>query len=85
MQILKLLQGDEDVMEWAQSEVSVLKESDNEDEEAYTVPSVHPHQIDLALFEADDDKTSLSSIEQNNQHSMEDYLRGRWSRSSSLD
>lgn len=72
-------------MEWAQSEVSVPKESDKEDEEAYPVPSVHPHHIDLTLFEADDDTTSLSSIEQNNHHSMEDYLRGRLSSSSIFD
>lgn len=88
MQILKLLQGEEDVVDWAKSEVSVTKESDNQDEEGYSVPSVRPqpHHIDLALLEADDDTTSFSSsVDQNNHHSLENYLQERWSRSSSFD
>lgn len=85
MQILKLLQGVEDAVEWAKSEVNVPKETDLQDEEAYPVRSFPSHHIDLTLLEADDDATSLSSIDQNHHHSLEDYLRGRLSGSSIFD
>ncbi|KAJ8624747.1 hypothetical protein MRB53_033277 [Persea americana] len=84
-QILKLLLGVEDVVEWAKSEVNVPKETDLQDEEAYPVRGFPSHHIDLTLLEADDDATSLSSIEQNHHHSLEDYLRGRLSGSSIFD
>jgi hypothetical protein len=39
--------------------------------------------LNLALLDVEDDSLSLSSIEWS--ISLEDYLQGRWSRSSSLD
>lgn len=39
--------------------------------------------LNLALLDVEDDSLSLSSIEQS--VSLEDYLQGRWSRSSSFD
>ncbi|XP_058090781.1 protein kinase STUNTED-like [Magnolia sinica] len=82
-QVLKLLQGDEDTMKWAMSQAND-PELDNQDEEAYPAPRVQSHQLGLTLLEGDDD-TSVSSIEQNNHRSLEDFLRERWSRSSSFD
>lgn len=75
-QILKLLQGDEDVVEWAKAEVNVPKESDNQDE-VYPTPSIRSSNLDLSLLEADDDTTSTSSsIDQTKHHSLEDCFRG---------
>ncbi|XP_077246632.1 protein kinase STUNTED-like isoform X2 [Tasmannia lanceolata] len=84
-QILRLLQGDDDVAKWAKFHDCVPKEMDNQDEEEYPSPNARSHNLSLALLEGDDDTTSVSSIEQNTHKSLEDYLRGRCSRSSSFD
>ncbi|OVA19591.1 Protein kinase domain [Macleaya cordata] len=84
-QIVKLLQGEKDIEEWVNSHVNDLKESDNEEgDEAYPDSSVESH-LGLALLDVEDDTTSFSSVEQNNHHTLEDYLKGRWSRSSSFN
>lgn len=70
MQILKLLQGVEGIVEWAKSEVNVPKETDLQDEEEYPVPSARSHHIDLTLLEAEDNATSISSMEQNQHYSL---------------
>ncbi|KAL5995663.1 hypothetical protein ACLOJK_025730 [Asimina triloba] len=83
-QVMKLLQGDEDAVRWAMSQGDAYKEPDNQDDESYPSPSVHS-KLGLSLLEGEDDSTSVSSIEPNNHRSLEDYLRDRWSRSSSFD
>lgn len=52
------------------------------DGEACPSSNLQSH-LNLALLDVEDDSLSLSSIEQS--VSLEDYLQGRWSRSSSFD
>ncbi|GMH00925.1 hypothetical protein Nepgr_002764 [Nepenthes gracilis] len=80
--VVKLLQGDMDVMKWARLQVYASENSDMVDEEAFPFSNIQSH-LNLALLDVEDDSLSLSSIEQN--VSIEDYLKGRWSRSSSFD
>ncbi|XP_027360012.1 probable receptor-like protein kinase At5g18500 isoform X2 [Abrus precatorius] len=79
--ILKLLLGDEEVTRWAEQEVSVPQELDEFDEEP--APTNIQSHLNLALLDLEDDAVSISSTEQS--VSLEDYLQGRWSRSSSFD
>ncbi|KAK7350905.1 hypothetical protein VNO77_09948 [Canavalia gladiata] len=80
--ILKLLHGDEDVIRWAEQEVGAPQEElDGFDEEP--APTNIQSHLNLALLDLDDDAVSVCSTEQS--VSMEDYLQGRWSRSSSFD
>jgi len=81
MQILKLLHGDEEVIRWAEQEVIAPQELDGCDEEP--VPTNIQSHLNLALLDLEDDTISISSTEQS--VSLEDYLHGRWSRSSSFD
>lgn len=55
---------------------------DTVDDEACPRSNIQSH-LNLALLDVEDDSLSMSSIEQN--VSLEDYLQGRWSRSSSFD
>ncbi|KAK4264707.1 hypothetical protein QN277_025846 [Acacia crassicarpa] len=77
--ILKLLQGDEEVTSWAKQEVGAPEELDAFDGGPNNIQS----HLNLALLDLDDDTASVSSSEQS--VSLEDYLQGRWSRSSSFD
>jgi hypothetical protein len=61
-----------------------LESQDNNDDEVYPNSSAELH-LSLALLDVDDDSTSYSSLEQRNSLSSEEYLKGRWSRSSSFD
>ncbi|XP_030543696.1 protein kinase STUNTED [Rhodamnia argentea] len=79
--ILKLLQGDEEVLEWARQQINSSEELDEMDGEDSPV-SIQSH-LNLALQDLEDDSLSVSSTEQS--MSSEDYLRSRWSRSSSFD
>uniref|UniRef100_A0A0E0MDD6 Protein kinase domain-containing protein n=1 Tax=Oryza punctata TaxID=4537 RepID=A0A0E0MDD6_ORYPU len=85
--VLKLLNGDNGILKWARSEVGLSYESDG-DEPVVTPPENNRNiqsYINLA-FDVDDDSASVSSndfIAANT--SLEEYLRGRWSRSSSFD
>lgn len=81
IQILKLLHGDEEVIRWAEQEVIAPQELDGCDEEP--VPTNIQSHLNLALLDLEDDTVSISSTEQS--VSLEDYLQGRWSRSSSFD
>ncbi|CAL9056206.1 unnamed protein product [Musa banksii] len=85
--VLKLLQGDnDDVLRWARSQVSTSEELEGLDDEAAVFQSnsnIQSH-INLALQDIDDDSMSISSTERPNM-SWEEYLQGRWSRSSSFD
>lgn len=80
-QVLKLLQGDEEITRWARQEVSASDELDALDGEA--VPTNIKSHLNMALLDLEDDSLSTSSGEQS--ISVEDYLRGRWSRSTSFD
>ncbi|KAJ1401237.1 UspA [Sesbania bispinosa] len=79
--ILKLLRGVEEVTRWAELEASAPEELDGFDEEP--VPTNIQSHLNLALLDLEDDAVSISSTEQS--VSLEDYLQGRWSRSSSFD
>lgn len=81
-QISKILKGDAVVMKWARLEINALKASELLDEEASPTSNLRSH-LNLALLDVEDDALSLWSVDQN--VSLEDYLRGRWSRSSSFD
>ncbi|KAH6784823.1 kinase with adenine nucleotide alpha hydrolases-like domain-containing protein [Perilla frutescens var. hirtella] len=79
--ILKLLQGDPAVVEWARQETKTTEDLNviYSEQSATDIQSF----INLALLNVEDDSASTSSTEQN--ISVEDYLGGRWSRSSSFD
>ncbi|BFG42319.1 hypothetical protein CerSpe_285940 [Prunus speciosa] len=86
--ILKLLKGDSDVEKQANSQSFDLEDSeirdDNDDDEVYPNSCAASH-LGLALLDVDHDTTSFSSVERSNSVSWEEYLKGRWSRSSSFD
>ncbi|KAL4294917.1 hypothetical protein HN51_045762 [Arachis hypogaea] len=79
--ILKLLQGDEEVTKWAEQEVNTPVDPDGLYEES--VPTNIQSHLNLALLDVEDDAVSISSTEPT--VSLEDYLQGRWSRSSSFN
>ncbi|KAM1483099.1 hypothetical protein TB2_034542 [Malus domestica] len=88
-EILKLLKGDSDVENQPNSQSFDIEESENwddNDDEVYPNSSAELH-LGLALLDVDDDTTttSSSSVERSNSLSWEEYLKGRWSRSSSFD
>ncbi|XP_038989180.1 serine/threonine-protein kinase STE20-like [Phoenix dactylifera] len=88
--VLKLLQGDDDVVKWARSQVSTSEGLDELDDELTDMKSIIQSHLNLALLDVDDDSLSISSTEQTVDSitanaSMEDYLKGRWSRSSSFN
>ncbi|KAI3685579.1 hypothetical protein L6452_34827 [Arctium lappa] len=90
--VLKLLGGDVEVTKWARLEVDSTGGSDarlhisniaEEEEEGFSQSNLRSH-LNLALLDIEDSSLSMSSsIEES--ISIEDYLRGRWSRSSSFD
>ncbi|KAK6916722.1 Protein kinase domain [Dillenia turbinata] len=82
--ILELLRGEIDIDEWETFQSEIQEVSEDQDEENYLDSKPVPH-LNLALLEVDDDSTSVGSAEQRNNISLEDYLKGRWSRSSSFD
>ncbi|XP_050256030.1 protein kinase STUNTED [Quercus robur] len=78
--VLKLLQGDEEVTRWAKQPCT-SEEFDDLDGEAF--PTNLQSYLNLALLGLEDDSLSSSGSEQS--VSLDDYLHGRWSRSSSFD
>ncbi|XP_022772340.1 probable receptor-like serine/threonine-protein kinase At5g57670 isoform X2 [Durio zibethinus] len=80
--VVKLLEGDADVTKWARLQVNASEGSETLDDEACPRSNLQSH-LSLALLDVEDDSLSMSSIEQS--VSLEDYLNGRWSRSSSFD
>lgn len=78
--ILKLLQGDQEVTNWARQQVRASEEFDTFDGEVY--PTDIESHLNLALLDMEDDSVSVSSNEPS--IGIEDYLQGRWSRSSSF-
>ncbi|KAJ6733648.1 CALCIUM/CALMODULIN-REGULATED RECEPTOR-LIKE KINASE 2 [Salix koriyanagi] len=79
--ILKLLKGDEEVKKWARHQVCASEKLDAVDRDAF--PTNIQSHLNLALLDLEDDSLSISSTEQG--VSIEDYLQGRWSRTSSFD
>jgi interleukin-1 receptor-associated kinase 1 len=79
--VLKLLQGDEEVTKWAKEQVSISVDVDSLDGELY--PSNIQSHLNFALLDLDDDSLSVSSPSKS--VSIDDYLKGRWSRTSSFD
>lgn len=90
--VLKLLRGDEEVLKWARLQVNASEGSEPfthegidgslPEDEMCSQSNLQSH-LNLALLGIDEDTSSISSMEQS--VSLEDYLRGRWSRSSSFD
>ncbi|CAH1454250.1 unnamed protein product [Lactuca virosa] len=84
--VVKLLGGDVEVMAWARLEVDSTGGSDARlqvlEEEGFSQSNLRSH-LNLALLDVEDSSLSMSSVEES--VSLEDYLRGRWSRSSSFD
>ncbi|XP_020248400.1 PTI1-like tyrosine-protein kinase 1 isoform X2 [Asparagus officinalis] len=85
-QVLGLLQGEEEIESWVNSEANDSHKQvvDCQDEEAHSSPSMRSH-LGLALLDVEDDDASEISFDQNHLSSLDDYLRERWSRSSSFD
>ncbi|XP_073278606.1 protein kinase STUNTED-like isoform X1 [Primulina huaijiensis] len=79
--ILKLLRGSPEVIEWAHNEI------DSSEDENGILGGPSPTSIqsflNLALLNLENESDSISSSEQN--ISVEDYLGGRWSLSTSFD
>lgn len=81
--VLKLLQGDIEVINWAKQQVNSYP-VDFDVLDGETPRSDIQSHLNVALLGLiDDDAASVSSTEPN--ISLEDYLKGRWSRSSSFD
>ncbi|XP_062203429.1 protein kinase STUNTED-like [Phragmites australis] len=86
--VLKLLAGDGDAVKWAKSRVGVLGD-DHDDCGVVTSPDENDIQsyINLALLGiVDDDAGSVGSVDfVGTNMPLEEYMKGRWSRSSSFD
>ncbi|XP_047072279.1 protein kinase STUNTED-like [Lolium rigidum] len=87
--VVKLLDGDNDTLKWARSQVGLSYESDGDEDAVTLTPPENNTNIQSYInlaFDVDDDSASVSSndfITANT--SLEQYLQGRWSRSSSFD
>ncbi|CAI9769804.1 unnamed protein product [Fraxinus pennsylvanica] len=85
-QILGILTGGKCVNEELKSQYgnhNDLENLDDNDDEVYPDSSAASH-LSLAFLDVNDNSTSFSSMEQSSPLSVEEYLRKRWSRSSSL-
>lgn len=93
--VSKLLKSDAETTKWARLQVNGSEGSDTRlpinamegadmlEDDTFSHSNLRSH-LNLALLGVEEDSLSISSIEQHNV-SLEDYLRGRWSRSSSFD
>ncbi|MBA0636830.1 hypothetical protein Godav_025969 [Gossypium davidsonii] len=88
-EVLELLRGEEAIEKWAATQ-NENKESqehnidDGNDDEVYPNSRADLH-LSIAMLDVDDDSTSFSSMEQSSNISMEEYLKERWSPSSSFN
>ncbi|KAG9140634.1 hypothetical protein Leryth_006850 [Lithospermum erythrorhizon] len=78
--VLKLLQGDPEVVNCTEQQVNSSEVTAAIDEQS---PQKIESFLNLALLNLEDDSISTSSTDQ--MISVEDYLQGRWSRTSSFD
>lgn len=85
IQVLKLLKGDEDTLKWAMQQLSSSSSDEAEmlEDEQNQRSDLQLH-LNLALLDVEDDSVSMGSFEQG-AVSVEEYLKGRTSRSSSFD
>ncbi|KAL3829767.1 hypothetical protein ACJIZ3_018569 [Penstemon smallii] len=79
--VLKLLQGDPELTDWARQQ-NKTSEDINVNNGELSTTNIQSF-INLALHDLEDDTSSMSSAEHN--ISVEDYLQGRWSRTSSFN
>ncbi|CAN4075720.1 unnamed protein product [Withania somnifera] len=92
--VLKLLKCDAETTKWARLQVNgsegfntslpvnAMEGADMLEDDTCSHSNLRSH-LNLALLGVEEDSLSISSIEHN--VSLEDYLRGRWSESSSFD
>ncbi|KAL2941827.1 Proline-rich receptor-like protein kinase PERK3 [Bienertia sinuspersici] len=81
--VLKLLKGDDEVINWAKQQAKNYPVEYEVLDDESPRSDIQSH-LNMALLDlVEDDTASVSSNEQN--ISLEDYLKGRWSRSSSFD
>ncbi|KAE9603951.1 putative protein kinase RLK-Pelle-RLCK-VI family [Lupinus albus] len=80
--ILKILQGDTDVIKRARLEVDDASEAPEMLDVEACAPSNLQSYLNLALLDVEDDSLSMCSVEQNVW--LEEYLRSRWSCRSSF-
>ncbi|KAG9148753.1 hypothetical protein Leryth_013429, partial [Lithospermum erythrorhizon] len=78
--VVKLLQGEPEIVKWAEQHIGSSEETEVDDDEQS--PKTIQSFLNLALQNLDDDSLSSSSAEQ--MISVEEYLQGRWSRTSSF-
>ncbi|CAA6655993.1 unnamed protein product [Spirodela intermedia] len=84
-EVLRLLRAEEGMEAWrAAAAVAEEGSEDQGDEEVYPPSSVASH-LGLALLDVDDGASVSSADPSCYQVSLEEYLKGRWSRSSSFD
>ncbi|XVE93853.1 hypothetical protein REPUB_Repub01dG0230600 [Reevesia pubescens] len=83
-EILELLRGEKAVEKWAETQNENTENQDHNDDEVYPNSRAELH-LSLAMLDIDDDSTSFSSMEQSSNLSMEEFLKERWSRSSSFN
>ncbi|XWS55093.1 hypothetical protein CRYUN_Cryun10bG0145800 [Craigia yunnanensis] len=83
-EILELLRGEKAIEKWAETQNENTESQDHNDDEVYPNSRAELH-LSLAMLDVDDDSTSFSSMEQSSNLSMEEYLKERWSRSSSFN
>ncbi|KAL0412388.1 UNVERIFIED_CONTAM: putative receptor-like serine/threonine-protein kinase [Sesamum radiatum] len=81
-QILSILNGEEGKLECRKQDDS--EAHDDNDDEVYPDSSAESH-LSLAFLDVNDNATSFSSLDQSSPLSVEEYLKKRWSRSSSLE
>uniref|UniRef100_A0A0E0MKB3 Protein kinase domain-containing protein n=1 Tax=Oryza punctata TaxID=4537 RepID=A0A0E0MKB3_ORYPU len=84
--VLNLLDGDGDAVRWARSQAG-LSAGDDGDVDSPEKKDIQSY-INLALLDVDDDSASVSSGGGDftaANVSLEEYMKGRWSRSSSFD
>ncbi|XP_050222583.1 protein kinase STUNTED-like, partial [Mercurialis annua] len=86
-EVLKLLRGDKDAVTWVTLRKKDLDDLDNQDgnDDAVYPDSCAESHLNLALLDVDDDLISFSSFERGNLQYIEEYMKDRWSRSSSFD
>ncbi|CAA7047822.1 unnamed protein product [Microthlaspi erraticum] len=81
--VLNLLQGDTEMLKWAKQQVSnSLEDSKLLKDEELQRSNLQSH-LNLAFLDMEDDSISMGSVEQG--ISVEDYLKGRESRTSSFN
>ncbi|XVE48858.1 hypothetical protein DITRI_Ditri01bG0035500 [Diplodiscus trichospermus] len=82
--ILELLKGEKSVEKWSEAQNENTESQDQNDDEVYPNSSTDLH-LSVAMLDVDDDSTSFCSMEQSSSLSVEEYLKERWSRSSSFN